>query len=115
MAGGLAGSILATTAIFLPAFLLIIGALPFWNNLRKNSKFQGALLGINAAVVGILLAALYNPLWITAIVQPADFALAAILFAMLVFWNSKPWVIVIIGAKGGIIFYYKRQNNRFIH
>jgi chromate transporter len=103
MAGGLAGSILATTAIFLPAFLLIIGALPFWNNLRKNSKFQVALLGINAAVVGILLAALYNPLWITAIVQPADFALAAILFAMLVFWNSKPWVIVIIGAIGGMI------------
>lgn len=101
MLGGLTGAVVAVTAVFLPAFLLIIGALPFWNTLRRNAKIQGALVGINAAVVGILLGALYDPLWTSAILTPADFALAAVLFLMLVFWALPPWVVVLTGAIGG--------------
>lgn len=103
MAKSVPGAIVATIAIFLPAFLLIIGALPFWNSFRKSSHVQGALIGINAAVVGILLAALYNPLWTTAILGPADFALASILFIMLVFWKLPPWMVVVSGTVGGIL------------
>jgi chromate transporter len=103
MTNGVVGAVIATVAIFLPAFLLIIAALPFWNSLRKSPKVQGALTGINAAVVGILLAALYNPLWTTAILAPADFALASILFIMLVFWKLPPWIVVVVGALGGIL------------
>ncbi|WP_240547893.1 chromate transporter [Paenibacillus lignilyticus] len=103
MAKGASGAIVATIAIFLPAFLLVIGALPFWNSLRASSYIQGALIGINAAVVGILLAALYNPLWTTAIIRPEDFALASILFTMLVYWKVQPWAVVISGAAGGIL------------
>nr|WP_240159472.1 chromate transporter [Paenibacillus aceris] len=103
MISGVSGALIATVAIFLPAFLLIVGALPFWNTMRKSPKVQGALIGINAAVVGILLAALYNPLWTTAIVTPADFVLAAVLFVMLVFWKLPPWLVVIAGAIGGML------------
>ncbi|CAH1198823.1 chromate transporter [Paenibacillus sp. JJ-223] len=103
MISGFTGALIATLAIFLPAFLLVAGALPFWNSLRKSSKMQGALTGINAAVVGILLAALYDPLWTTAIVAPVDFALASFLFLMLVFWKVPPWVVVVAGALGGTI------------
>jgi chromate transporter len=103
VAGGIFGAIIATCAIFLPAFLLIAGALPFWNDLRKSPKIQGALVGINAAVVGILLAALYDPLWTTAILEPMDFALVALLFIMLVFWKLPPWVVVVTGAAGGML------------
>ncbi|RTE07869.1 chromate transporter [Paenibacillus whitsoniae] len=103
MIGGIPGAILATAAIFLPAFLLIVGALPFWSTLRSSPKVQGALIGINAAVVGILLAALYNPLWTTAILAPIDFVLASLLFLMLVFWKLPPWVVVITGAICGTV------------
>ncbi|MNC59466.1 Chromate transporter [compost metagenome] len=103
MAGGIFGAVVATFGIFLPAFLLVIGALPFWNGLRNSPKIQGALVGINAAVVGILLAALYDPLWTTAILKPMDFALAVILFVMLVFWKLPPWVVVVTGAAGGML------------
>ncbi|KPV55715.1 ChrA protein [Paenibacillus sp. A3] len=106
MAGGIGGAAVATAAIFLPAFLLVVGALPFWNGLRSNAKVQGALAGINAAVVGILLAALYDPLWTTAILTPADFALALLLFTMLAFWKFPPWVVVLTGALGGIMIGY---------
>ncbi|MDY7992954.1 chromate transporter [Paenibacillus polymyxa] len=103
IAGGVPGAVVATLAIFLPAFLLVVGALPFWNGLRNNPKIQGALVGINAAVVGILMAALYDPLWTTAILKPMDFALAIILFMMLVFWKLPSWVVVLAGAAGGIL------------
>lgn len=103
MTKGVIGAIVATVAIFLPAFLLVIGALPFWSSLRRSPRIQGALIGINAAVVGILLAALYNPLWTTAILVPADFALVSILFIMLVFWKLPPWVVVIAGIVGGTL------------
>ncbi|MNW52671.1 Chromate transport protein [compost metagenome] len=103
MISGLKGALIATAAIFLPAFLLMAGTLPFWNSMRQNAKVQGALVGINAAVVGILLSALYNPLWTTAILAAEDFALACILFLLLVFWKLPPWVVVIAGAIGGMI------------
>lgn len=103
MSGGITGAIVATVAIFLPAFLLVAGALPFWNLLRNSPRVQGALIGINAAVVGILLAAFYVPIWTTAITAPVDFALALLLFILLVFWKLPPWVVVLAGALAGMI------------
>ncbi|MED1781607.1 chromate transporter [Brevibacillus fortis] len=102
IAGGV-GAVVATIAIFLPAFLLVIGALPFWNSLRRNSKIQGMLVGVNAAVVGILLAALYNPIWTSTIFAPLDFAVAAILFIMLEHWKLPPWLVVVTGALYGLL------------
>jgi chromate transporter len=98
---GVAGGLLALSAIFLPSFLLVFGALPFWDLLRARTSFQAALRGINAAVVGILLAALYNPVWTSAIESTEDFALGIVLFGLLVFWKRPPWVVVILGALGG--------------
>lgn len=98
---GWQGGILATIAIFLPAFLLILGTLPFWDDLRHNSKIKGALMGVNAAVVGILISAFYHPIWASSILAPIDFAFAAILFSMLVYWKLPPWMIVVTGAIGG--------------
>jgi chromate transporter len=103
MISGWYGVLIATTAIFLPAFLLVSGTLPFWNQLRQNPNIQGVLIGVNAGVVGILLAALYNPLFTSAILTTFDFALAAVLFGMLVFWKLPPWVVVIAGAVGGTL------------
>ncbi|MGE7770465.1 chromate transporter [Viridibacillus arvi] len=100
---GWQGGVLATIAIFLPAFLLILGTLPFWDSLRRNPKIKGALMGVNAAVVGILIAALYHPIWTSSILAPLDFAFAAILFSMLVYWKLPPWIVVLTGAIGGVI------------
>lgn len=101
---GWKGGLIATIAIFLPAFLLILGTLPFWDSLRRNPKVKGALMGVNAAVVGILIAAFYQPIWTSSILEPIDFAFAAILFCMLVYFKLPPWVIVLTGAVGGILF-----------
>ncbi|OEF97084.1 chromate transporter [Desulfuribacillus alkaliarsenatis] len=100
---GWQGGLLATVAIFLPAFLLILGTLPFWDALRRNPNIKGALIGVNAAVVGILIAALYHPIWTNSILSAVDFAFAAVLFSMLVFWKLPPWVIVLTGALGGFL------------
>ncbi|MED1864619.1 chromate transporter [Fictibacillus nanhaiensis] len=100
---GWQGGLLATAAIFLPAFLLILGSLPFWNMLRQNAKIKGALMGVNAAVVGILISAFYQPIWTSTIIKPIDFAFAAVLFSMLVYWKLPPWVIVVTGALGGLL------------
>ncbi len=98
---GWAGGLVATAAIFLPAFLLILGTLPFWNSLRRNPKVKGVLMGVNAAVVGILLSAFYQPIWTSSILEAADFAFAAVLFSMLAYWKLPPWIIVLAGAIGG--------------
>ncbi len=98
---GWQGAIIATIAMFFPSFLLVLGTLPFWNGLRRRPAFQAALMGINAAVVGILLAALYDPVWTSAIKGPADFALALGAFTLLVYWKVAPWLVVAAAAVGG--------------
>lgn len=101
MIGGMKGTLIATAAIFLPAFLLIAGTLPFWSTLRRSLPVQRALHGVNAAVVGLLLAALYDPLWTSSISSGGDFALAAGLFLLLSVWRLPPWIVVALGAAGG--------------
>lgn len=103
---GWQGGLFATFAIFLPAFLLVLGVLPFWDSLRQNPKIKAALIGVNASVVGILLSALYHPIWTSSIIEPIDFALAAILFSMLAFFKLPPWVVVLTGAIGGVLISY---------
>ncbi|HKU70185.1 MAG TPA: chromate efflux transporter [Burkholderiales bacterium] len=98
---GWRGAILCTVAIFLPGFLLTIGALPFWGDLRRLKTVRSALTGINAAVVGLLLAALYHPVWTSAIHAPVDFGLGLTAFALLVFWKLPPWLVVVLSAAGG--------------
>jgi chromate transporter len=98
---GWTGASLALVAIFLPSFLLVIGALPFWDVLRTMPVFQSALKGINAAVVGLLLAALYKPVWTSAIGSPADFGLGLVSFGLLMFWKCPPWLVVVLTAAGG--------------
>jgi chromate transporter len=102
--GGVAGATLATVAIFLPSFLLIFGTLPFWGFMRHRAGFQSALKGINAAVVGLLLAALYDPVWTSAIHDPGDFALALGGLGLLAVWKLPPWlVVVVIGFAGAAV------------
>ncbi|MBI1996129.1 MAG: chromate efflux transporter [Deltaproteobacteria bacterium] len=95
------GAVMGPVAIFLPSFLLIAGALPFWDLLRAVPVFQSALKGINAAVVGLLLTALYKPVWTSAIHSPADFGLGLVAFALLMFWKCPPWLVVVLTAIGG--------------
>jgi chromate transporter len=98
---GWTGACLALVAIFLPSFLLVTGALPFWDMLRSVPSFQSALKGINASVVGLLLTALYKPVWVSAIQTPADFGLGLVAFGLLMFWKSPPWLVVVLTAIGG--------------
>jgi chromate transporter len=98
---GAVGGLLCLLAIFLPSFLLVIGVLPFWDGLRARPQAQAALRGVNAAVVGLLLAALYDPVWTSGIRTPADFALAAAALLLLAFWRLPPWLVVIATALGG--------------
>jgi chromate transporter len=98
---GWAGVFLSLVAIFLPSFLLVAGALPFWDFLRSVPVFQSALKGVDAAVVGLLLTALYTPVWASAIHSAADFGLALVAFGFLVFWQCRPWLVVVLTAVGG--------------
>jgi chromate transporter len=98
---GAVGGLLCLLAIFLPSFLLVIGVLPFWDQLRRRPQAQAALRGVNAAVVGLLLAALYDPVWTSGIQGPADFALAAAALLLLAFWQLPPWLVVIVTAVAG--------------
>ena len=98
---GWVGAILCLVAMFLPAFLLVIGPLPFWDELRRRSWAQGALRGVNAAVVGLLLSALYNPVWTSGILNTGDFALGAAAFLLLFMWKTPPWLVVVFCAIGG--------------
>ncbi|WP_110929577.1 chromate efflux transporter [Bacillus massiliglaciei] len=103
---GWQGGLFAWFAIFLPGFLLILGTLPFWDALRTNRNVKGALLGVNASVVGLLISALYHPIWTSSIETSLDFSLAAILFFMLVYWKLSPWIIVLIGILAGLVIPY---------
>src|SRR5271167_36515 len=98
---GWVGAILCLVAMFLPAFLLVIGPLPFWDELRRRSWAQAMLRGVNAAVVGLLLAALYRPVWTSAITSAGDFALGATAFLLLFMWKTPPWLVVVFCAIGG--------------
>jgi chromate transporter len=97
---GWQGGLLCLVAIFLPSFLLIVGVLPFWGELRRQRAVQAALRGVNAAVVGVLLAALYNPVWTSAIFAARDFSLCLVAFLLLSCWRVPPWLVVIFGALG---------------
>ncbi len=98
---GLLGAAVCLVAVFVPSFLLVIGVLPFWERLRSNRRTQAALAAVNAAVVGLLLAALYDPVWTSGIKAPEHFALALLALAALMYWKLPPWLVVIGGAVGG--------------
>jgi chromate transporter len=98
---GWQGAMHCIAAIFLPGILLTNGALPFWHELRAHAPVRSALVGINAAVVGLLLAALYHPVWTSAIRAPSDFGLGLAAFALLAFWKVPPWLVVVLSALAG--------------
>jgi chromate transporter len=100
--GGPAGAALGLVAIFLPGLLLLLAALPFWHWLRRHRTAQAALAGANAAVVGILAAALYQPVWTGAVRGPGDFAVAAAGFVLLTAFKAPPIAIVALGLAGGM-------------
>ncbi|CAM0556583.1 putative chromate transport protein [Vreelandella titanicae] len=99
---GLVGALLVLLAIFIPGFLLLVGVLPFWNQFRQWGSAQALMRGANAAVVGILGAALYQPVWTSAIIGAEEFALALTGFLLLTVWKLPAWVVVAIVAFGGI-------------
>ncbi len=99
---GLAGAAICLVAIFVPGLLLVLGMLPFWNAVRGRPQAQAAMRGANAAVVGILTAALYNPVWTSAVVSPRDFAVALAGFLLLTVWKAAPWVVVVLTALAGV-------------
>ena len=98
---GVAGAVLCLVAIFLPGLLVLTGALPFWSAFRRRIWAQSAMRGVNAAVVGILLAALYSPVWTSAVLGPPDFALALVAFVLLAVWQAPPWMVVALSAAAG--------------
>lgn len=98
---GIAGAIICLIGVFLPGLLLVVGTLPFWDAFRTRPMAQAAMRGTNAAVVGILGAALYDPVWTSAIVSPYDFVLALLGFVLLTKWKTPPWIVVIVLAAGG--------------
>jgi chromate transporter len=100
---GWLGAAICLIAVFLPSFLLVIGALPFWSDLRGRPGAQAALRGVNAAVVGLLLATLYHPVWTAGITSASDFALAITAFLLLFMWQVPPWIVVVLSALGGAI------------
>jgi chromate transporter len=100
---GLSGGAIALCAIFMPSFLLIFAALPLWTSLRNQPKLAGGLLGVNVGVVGLLLAALYDPIWTSAIHQPEHFSLLLLAFISLTVWKHPVWLIVAASAVIGAI------------
>jgi chromate transporter len=99
---GIAGAVISLIAIFLPGILVLMGTLPFWETFRRRANAQAIMRGVNAAVVGLLGAALYNPVWTSAVKTPGDFALALVGFVLLAVWQAPPLVVVALGALGGI-------------
>ena len=100
---GLAGAAIALVALLLPGMLLVYGMLPFWDALRTRPAAQAAMRGTNAAVVGILGAALYSPVWTSAVLTPHDFAIALAGFLLLTVWKVPPWIVVVLLAGVGLI------------
>jgi chromate transporter len=100
---GWVGGLFFLVVIYVPAFLVLIAALPFWESLRRRDAMQSALAGVNAAVVGILLSALYDPLWTSAILSRADFALLVAVFGLLQFARIAPAIVVVLAAIGGLL------------
>jgi chromate transporter len=100
---GVLGAGIALIAIFLPSMLLTYGALPFWGVLRTRPAARAALRGVNAGVVGILIAALYNPVWTSAVARPGDFAIALCAFGLLMIWRCPPWVVVVLAGLAGAL------------
>jgi chromate transporter len=99
---GLIGAMICLVVIFLPGLLLLVGAIPFWNALRHQPSAQAGLKGTNAAVVGILGAAFYNPVWTSAVLTPIDFAIAVIGFVALIMWKAPPWLVVVGVTAAGL-------------
>jgi chromate transporter len=100
LSGG-AGALVFLATIFLPGWLLIAGALPFWDSLRRRVRIRAAMAGVNAGVVGILLSALYDPVWTSAIHSRADFGLALTAFGLLAYARVSPFIVVLLTAAGG--------------
>jgi chromate transporter len=100
---GVPGAILGLIGIFLPGILVLLGALPFWDALRNKTGAQAMMRGVNAAVVGLLGAALYNPVWTSSVYAPGDFAIALTGFVLLTAWRAPPLVVVIVSAVGGVL------------
>ena len=99
---GIVGALLALVAIFLPGLLLVAGTLPFWAELRARAGARAAMAGANAAVVGVLARALYDPVWTGAVLVPFDFVLAAGGFVLLTVWRAPSWLVVALCAAGGL-------------
>jgi chromate transporter len=99
---GIAGAALGLIGIFLPGILILLGTLPFWETFRQRTGAQAIMRGINAAVVGLLGAALYNPVWTSSVKTPGDFGVALVGFVLLTVWRAPPLLVVIVGALGGI-------------
>jgi chromate transporter len=99
---GWLGALICLVGIFASSFLLVIGPLPFWDALRRFRPMRAALTGVNAAVVGMLLAFLYDPVWTNAIRSSADFGLALAGFVLLMFWKLPAWLVVVLTAAGGV-------------
>jgi chromate transporter len=99
---GIAGAALGLFGIFLPGMLILLGTLPFWDEFRKRAGAQAMMRGVNAAVVGLLGAALYNPVWTSSVKTPGDFGIALLGFVLLTVWRAPPLLVVVVSALAGI-------------
>jgi chromate transporter len=100
---GLGGAAISLIGIFVPGILALVGALPFWETFRKRARAQAVMRGVNAAVVGLLGAALYSPVWTTSVNGPGDFGVALVGFVLLTVWKAPPLVVVAVSAIGGVV------------
>jgi chromate transporter len=100
---GALGAAIALVAIFLPGLLLLVGVLPYWDQLRMNATSRALFAGVNASVVGVLLGALYQPVWTSTVLRPVDFMFALVCFVALVVWKAPPWMVVIAAATLGAV------------
>jgi len=100
---GLLGAALGLVGIFLPGVLILLGTLPFWDTFRNREGAQAMMRGVNAAVVGLLGAALYNPVWTSSVNAPGDFGIALVGFVLLTVWRAPPLLVVVVSAVGGVV------------